>query len=239
VELPDAKPIFPYLGLFTLVTLNPTPIIGNMIITLFLPPLSVIRGKKFVKARSNTSLTSTSKNVARIFDSLALDDNSPLNAGVIPISPADKAFEDKRYWKIPVHSAAVFAALINRLQYDSSGCKDIRLAGTIYHTLGLQSIDEYLSDENSGNGGPNGGGGPNDGNDDNEGGGPSKGGRSFKRKGAGGKRSGKGIKKARKMSGGSETRACGESGGEFLCSFWFTSLKPFAQLIRIPYLCSE
>ena len=160
----DAKSIFPYLGLFTSVTLNPTGVIDDIIPTPYLLPLSIIRGKKFVKAPSK------SKNVARIFNPLVIDsDKSLLNPGVIPISPvaADQTlsllFKEKRYWRIPLDSAAVFAALIDRLlRYDSSGCKDIRLAKLVYYGLGLQSVeDEYSSDENDGYAasGPSGGGG--------------------------------------------------------------------------------
>ncbi|KAF8814773.1 hypothetical protein BYT27DRAFT_6959794 [Phlegmacium glaucopus] len=222
VELPDPKATFPYLGLFTLVTLNPTRVIGNRIFMPFTPPLSIIHGNKFVEAPSNTS--PTSENVARIFESLALVDDSPLNLGMIPISPDDPAFKEQRYWRIPVLSAPIFAALVERLHYDSSGCQDIRLARIIYNILDLQRLNGYPLDDNDGGGGPSGGGGgPSGGsgpNDDNEGGGgpsrgggPSGGGRgSSKRKG--GKNSTsprKGAKKARKMSGGSGTRACGES----------------------------
>ncbi|KAF8814185.1 hypothetical protein BYT27DRAFT_6339444 [Phlegmacium glaucopus] len=223
VELPNPKATFPYLGLFTLVTLNPTRVIGNRIFMPFTPPLSIIHGNKFVEAPSNTS--PTSENVARIFESLALVDDSPLNLGMIPISPDDPAFKEQRYWRIPVLSAPIFAALVERLHYDSSGCQDIRLARIIRNILDLQRLDGYPLDENDGNGGSSGGGGgPSGGsgpNNDNEGGGgpsrggPSGGGRaSSKRKGAGGKSSTyprKGAKKARKTSGGSGTRACGES----------------------------
>jgi hypothetical protein len=166
--------------------------------------------KKFVKARSNTS--PTSKNVARIFEPLALLNNSPKTPGEIPISPDDQAFKEKRYWRIPVPPAFIFAALIPRLQYDTSGCKDIKIIQSI---LVMQSLDD--EDENDGNGRPSGGGGPSGGsglNDDNGGGGgPSGGARaSSKRKAAGDKRGASGTKKARRMSGGSRTRACDESG---------------------------
>jgi len=110
VDLPDAKVIFPYLGLFTLVTLNPTRVIGESISMLFVPPLSIIHGKNFVKATSDT--LPTSKNVTCIFDPLALVNNSPFNPGAIPISPDDQAFKEKRYWRIPVHPAHIFAALV-------------------------------------------------------------------------------------------------------------------------------
>ena len=158
MELPDVESLFPYLGLFTLVTLNPTRVVRDRISTPFVPPLSIIRGNKFVRARSNAS--PTSKNVARIFEPLVLDRNSPLNPGVIPISPDDQAFTERRYWRMPVSPAPIFAALIDRLRYDFSGCQDIRLAISIQYILSLQSIDEYSLDESDGNGEPSGGGGP-------------------------------------------------------------------------------
>ena len=223
MELPNAKAIFPYLGLFTLVTLNPT-VIRDSIVTPFLPPLSVFRGKKFVKAASGTF--PTSKNVAHIFNPLSLVNNPPFNFGAIPISPDHQAFKEKRYWRIPVPPVHIFAVLIEPLQYDSSRCQDIKLAKTIHHILGLQSLDEHPPDKNDGNGGPSGGSGPND---DNEGGGrPREGGRASKRKATGGKISAsprKGIKKARKTSGGSRSGACNESGGKSPCSFWSASSK--------------
>lgn len=217
MELPDAKAIFPYLGLFTLVTLNPTRVIGDSIPTLFVPPLSIIRGKKFVNASSKTS--PSSKNVARIFDPLALFDNSPFNPGAIPISPNDQASKGMCYWRIPVPPAYIFAALIEQLKYDSSECKDIRLAKTIHYTLGLQSLNEYSLDENDGNGGPSGSGGGPKGGDTRT---------SSKRKNLGSKSNAsprKGKEKARKTSGGSISRACDKSGGEAPFSFWFASSK--------------
>ena len=203
MDLPDAENIFPYLGLFTLVTLSPPRVIGDSLATLFVPPLSVIRGNKFVKARPNAS--PTSKNVARIFESLALVPDSPYNPGAIPISPDDQAFKEKRYWRIPVSPAPIFAALITRLSFDTSGCQDIRLAKAIHYILGFQSL-----------GGPSGGGGA-----------------SSKRKAAGGQSGAprrKVTKKPPKVSSGSRTRACGESGGESPCCSGLSRLKPFAHL---------
>ena len=205
VDLPVAKTIFPYLGLFTLVTLDTTRKVEG-VLTLHLPPLSVISDKGFVMAPSNTS--PTSKNVARIFDSLAIDDNSSINPGLIPTLPYHQTFKEKRYWRIPLDSPPILAALIERLHYDKSECKEITLAEEIYYGLGFQrsryrkgnSSDED-DEPRSGDGGVGpsgggpsgggsgcgGGGGPSGGgpNDDNEGGGPSGGGRgaSSKRKG--------------------------------------------------------
>jgi hypothetical protein len=222
VELPDAKAIFTYLGLFTLVTLTPG-VIGDPIPTLFEPPLSIIRGKGFAKARSNAS--PTGKNVARIFAPLSLVDDSPQNPGAIPISPNDQTFNEKRYWRLPVPSAYIFAALIGRLQDTTSESLDIKLADAIHSLLKWQHLAEDLPDESDGNGGPsNGGGGGSGPSDDNKGGRGLRGGgrTSSKRKHAGGKSGAspsKGTKKARKTSGGSESRACDESGGGSPCSF--------------------
>jgi hypothetical protein len=75
VELPSAKAIFPYIGLFTMITINPTAVAGFDIQTPHLPSLSIIRGTKFVKASSNAS--ATAEKVARIFEPLVLDNNTP------------------------------------------------------------------------------------------------------------------------------------------------------------------
>jgi hypothetical protein len=74
-ELPDATAILPYIGLFTLVTINPAKTARNDLITPYLPSLSIIRGAKFVMARANTS--ATAKNVARIFEPLVVKPNTP------------------------------------------------------------------------------------------------------------------------------------------------------------------
>ena len=185
VGLPNVKAIFPYLGLFTLVTLDPD-VIGDPIPTLFEPPLSIIRGETFAKAHSNAS--PTDKNVARIFAPLDLVDDSPRNPGVIPISPDDQTFNEKRYWRLPVPSAHIFAALIGRLQDTTSKSLDIKLADIIHSLLKLQHLDEHLPAENAGKAGRSNGGGGGGPNDDNKGDRGSKGGgrTSSKRKRAGG-----------------------------------------------------
>jgi uncharacterized membrane protein YgcG len=139
------------MGLFTLVTLNPTKTAGNNMITPYLPSLSIIRGTKVVMARANTS--TTAKNVARIFEPLAVGDDTPINLGMIPISPRDKAFKEKCYWRLPVPAAAIFAALIARLYYDLSYCEDITLANKILTNLMLKCHDI----DDAGGGGPSGG----------------------------------------------------------------------------------
>ena len=237
MALPDPKPILPYLGLFTLVTINPTEIAGCKIPTMHLPNLSIIQGTQFVKAPSTVS--ATAEKVARIFEPLALDDNT--NLGMIPLSPDDQAFEEKRYWRMPVPAAAVFAALIERLPYDSSECVDIILANKIRDCLNLQSHGAYPHDDDAGgsdlsdDGGLSGGGGPSHGG----GGGISSEGLS-KRKDAGSESSAfseKSKKKARKVLG--EAGCCGEfseASSEWLrsfpaplTSFWNVDFPPVAQ----------
>ena len=122
MNLPDTKAILPYVGLFTIVTLKPTEISGCNIPTLFFPFLSSRRGRAFVKAPSNAS-----SNVVRIFDPFSLHDDAPQINGYIPLSPEDQAFNEERYWKLPVPAAAILAALVERLGYDQSECEDIIL----------------------------------------------------------------------------------------------------------------
>jgi hypothetical protein len=81
VELPEPKAILPYLGLFTMLTINPTEVTGFRIPTLHLPSLSILCGTKFVKATS-----ATAEKVPRVFEPSALDDNTPLNLVVILLS---------------------------------------------------------------------------------------------------------------------------------------------------------
>jgi hypothetical protein len=146
VELPNAKAIFPYLGLFTMVVIKPTQVTGYSIPTPHLPSLSIIHGSKFVKAPSNTS--PTAEKAARIFQSKAIDDNTPLGFGMIPLSLQHQAFMETRYWRLPVSAAAIFAALIERLAYDSdsSNCEAIMLAKNIRDILSLQSRNAYPPD---------------------------------------------------------------------------------------------
>jgi hypothetical protein len=113
--LPDPQAILPYLGLFTMVTLNPTDVAGYKIPTMHLPDLSIIRGQKFVDTRSRTS--ATARNVARIFDPLALDANAQENLGIIPLSSEDQGFQEQRYWRLPIPLGAVFTAMTTSFAY--------------------------------------------------------------------------------------------------------------------------
>jgi hypothetical protein len=115
--------------------------------TPYLPSLSIIHNDKFNVAPANTSTTAT--NVTCIFEPSEINEDTPLNLGILPISPNAEAFEEKHYWQLPVPAATIFAALMERLQNDLSKCEDIVLAKRI---LAYLTLNHYS--------GPSGGGGP-------------------------------------------------------------------------------
>jgi hypothetical protein len=200
VELPNPAAIIPYIGLFTLVTLNPTTTARNIMTTPYLPGLSIIRNNKFEEAPANTS--ATAKNVACIFDSLDIEEDTPLNLGIIPLAPGVAAFKEKHFWWFPVFAGAIFAALKARLLNDSSECEDIVLAKRIVAYLTLKRVG---GSGPSGSGGPSGGRGHGPSSGRVGGGGSSEGGRrQSKRKNASGEGSPsteKGKMKARRVAG--------------------------------------
>ena len=213
VDLPNPAAIMPYIGLFTLVTLDPTVAARNIMITPFQPGLSIIRNNKFRRAPAHTS--ATAENVARIFDSLDIEEDAPLNFGMVPLVPGVAAFEEKRYWRFPVFAGTIFAALMARLPYDLSECEDIELARRIVAHITLKS---------SGGSGPSGRGGGGGGRG--SGGGSREGGRrQSKRKNASGEGSPsaeKGKMKARRVAGGDgagDSGECSHASGEALRSF--------------------
>ena len=152
VDLPDPAAIIPYLGLFTLVTLDPNTAAEDLISTPHLPGLSIILNNEFQEAPANTS--ATAENVARIFDSLGIEDDTHLNFDRVPLAPGVAGFEEKRYWRLPVFAGAIFAALMARLQNDLFNCEDILLATKIVGHLMVNISDGS---------GPSGSGGPSSG----------------------------------------------------------------------------
>jgi len=156
VSLPDPKPILPYLGLYTVVTLNPEREESAQLPTPHMPHLSILRRGRFIRASARTS--ATAENVARVFDPLAVDHCTPQNCDTIPLSPKHPQFKEQRYWRLPIPAPAVFAALVARLQYDLSGCKDIELATFIRDTLSLGRIGGIVALDPKDGSGPSGGG---------------------------------------------------------------------------------
>ena len=160
MDLPDSKAILPYLGLFTIVTLNPTSAAVEQVIATHLPDLSIIRGNKFVKAPARTS--AIAKNVARIYNSLAIREDTPEHYTKIPLAPGVPGYEETRYWKLPIPAMAVFAAVMDRVKFDQSGCDDIILVRTIVNHLGFKyprGINTRGEPRGVGGGGSSGGGG--------------------------------------------------------------------------------
>jgi hypothetical protein len=190
-----------------MVTLKPAQVTGCTLLTSYLPSVSTICNLKFVEAPSNT--LPTAKNAARIFHSGAINNDTPLSFGEIPLSPQNQTFPETRYWRLPVSAAAIFAALIERLQYDSSKCENNRLARNIRNTIDSQSIELYPLDDAGSSSGGSGRGGH---------------GSKRERKDTGSSSSSaEGKKKARKASGGgSGTGDCGEprkASGELITTF--------------------
>lgn len=89
---------------------------------------------------------------------MALDVHLPFNSGRIPTSPLDPESEEKRYWRLPVPAAAIFAALIARVDSDVSDSLDIFITQRILSHLKLRRFDEDARDNSGGSSG--GGGGP-------------------------------------------------------------------------------
>ena len=77
VDLPDYAAILPYIGLFSIVLLNPSSdgAPNYELPTLYLPHLSILTNNKLTPAPRNTSPRSA--HAARIFDSIALGDIPP------------------------------------------------------------------------------------------------------------------------------------------------------------------
>ena len=79
VTLPDPTTIFPFLGLFTLVVLQPGPLVGCDICTCQCSP--------FFKTISSYAPSPSDENVARMFDVLEVARENPqISLGLIPLT---------------------------------------------------------------------------------------------------------------------------------------------------------
>lgn len=131
--LPDTKPIEPYLGLFALVILNPSQLIGMELFTRHQPPVSILKGGRFIRRKSGAA-----GNLACIFDSLALTNNAPERRGTIPLSPEQPTFQHVRYWRIPVKMEAILVTLEERIGRKSYASEEITCTQNIFCILALQ-----------------------------------------------------------------------------------------------------
>ena len=159
VPLPNPMPILPYLDLFTIVILRPQSLIESFINTRHLPALSILQGNRFEFAPDGT--LPGDENVARIFDVECLNNQhpAPVSLGGIPLSPEDPDFAQQHYWRLPLPTEVILAALINQVERGDFESEEIRVAQAIYHRLMLERLE--LGDD--GGAGPSHSGGPSSG----------------------------------------------------------------------------
>jgi len=158
VALPDLNHLLPYLGLFALVILRPGDVLGRRISTQHLPELSILQNNQFEAAPNGTS--PMDENVARIFDVLAVSANSPpISPSVVPLSPEDPEFEQRRHWRLPVSFGAVLAVLLSHIGMAEYESEEITCAQDIDAILLQQRNARTLPRSRRGAGPSRGGGG--------------------------------------------------------------------------------
>jgi hypothetical protein len=171
--LPDTESIEPFIGLLSIVILHPNSLNGMSIETPHLPPVSVIRDRRFVPAPANKS--PNAPGVARIFDSLSLTADSPRRAGEIPLSPEHAEFKQRGYWRIPVNMVAVMVTLQGRVGRDAYESEEVTYTQNIFNVIRLQQCHGSIriqaltypqDDDEGGSEGPGDGEGPLGGGDD-------------------------------------------------------------------------
>jgi hypothetical protein len=190
MHIPDPSNILPYIGLNTIVPLQPDQLVDLSISTCHFPGLSILRDGQWIPARLQTS--PTTPNVARIFDALALPAmGATRNPGIIPLHASQPEYSQTRYWRLPKTTlggilSAVMLRAINRTH---EGCEELGLAKALYSLLSLQETGVGTSA--SGSGGPGGGGtgGPDGNASGGRSAGPSKGRPSTRKRGAEGESS--------------------------------------------------
>jgi hypothetical protein len=133
VDLPDPTSVLPYIGLYTLVPLEPKKFYGLQRLTPLLPGLSIISGHQFVPAPPETQ--ASGPNVARIFDAMSLTTSETLSR--IPFSPLHLELEEQYYWRLPVKPEVVFLRLMGHVVSLDSDCKEIVLTQAIQNLLML------------------------------------------------------------------------------------------------------
>jgi hypothetical protein len=109
INLRNIRDIIPYLGLYTLVPLDPENLTGLKIPTDDMPNLSILHNRRFIPAPPNTP--PDSPNAARIFDVMQFSAVYPNPSGQvrsrIPLSPEfpDAASRENGRHIGPVHAA--------------------------------------------------------------------------------------------------------------------------------------
>jgi len=168
VDLPDVISVLPFVGLYTIVSLDPKEVEGMILATHHQPALSLVLTDEVAPANT----LPTAPDVARIFDVQKLPNTRiPATLGIIPLSSSDPEFLESRYWRLPIMSSVVLATLLEHLPLTIT-CKEVRLARAIIGHLYLcsaRNIEPPLgsgagssagSSDGFGGGGDSGSGGP-------------------------------------------------------------------------------
>lgn len=109
VHLPDPTSILPYIGLYTLVPLEPKGLYGLQHLTP-LPGLSIISSHHFVPAPPG--IPPNTANVTQIFNAISPTTIIPSETSQIPFSPLYLEFREQYYWLLPVKPEVVFLQLM-------------------------------------------------------------------------------------------------------------------------------
>jgi hypothetical protein len=141
VDLPDPSSVLPYIGLYTVVPLNPKVLYGFERFTPHLPGLSVVFGRHFVPAPPGTQ--PNAPDVARIFDIMSFTATSTWPSktfGRIPFSPFHLEFEEQYYWRLPMKSEVVLSGLMASVLDLDPHRMEIELTQVIYSLLTLSKF---------------------------------------------------------------------------------------------------
>ncbi|TDL20846.1 hypothetical protein BD410DRAFT_899335 [Rickenella mellea] len=119
----DMKDVLPYVGLYSLVTLNPVAVRWCAIMSMRFPPLSTIENFRFVPASGDADPSSPDN--ARIFDALSITSNMPISLGIIPLTDArSEEYTQKRYWRLPFKLEAVLTEFLARTNRATCHARD-------------------------------------------------------------------------------------------------------------------
>ena len=140
----DVKSIKPYVGLLSLIVLQPEELSSvKKNLNFIFPPISTIKNGRFVPAASNRS--ASGPGVSRIFDASALKVNTPDRNGHVLLSRELPTFNQLRYWRIPVNMGAILVALRERVGKRTYASQQITCTQNIFRVLGLQRSYDLIS----------------------------------------------------------------------------------------------
>lgn len=155
--LPDPSAILPYIGLYTIVHLKATELQDFTHCTPFFPPLSILHNGQW--GNESTRTPSIAPNVARIFDSLAVNASGQRpSPGVIPLHPDHPHYPQKQYWRLPkttlggILSAVMWHVRANLFTADRSD--ELRMVELLHCLLTLKefSVDAELTSDTGSSG---------------------------------------------------------------------------------------